>query len=688
MRQSPQWCAFILAAVVSQATAVEVVPVHPGAGEFVTSDEFLVAAAVNGEMPESALVVFRLDGRRIAAGVALSDGVCTWVPDPGMLVEGRLAGKRSVEMVLLGPDSTELARAAWSFTLLKSREEQAADQQRPLQHSGRVFGVAGQYSLDGDTRWECAAGGTYRASFGRLRYGAEVYLTNLNESNTQDRNVYRADVSYGRWLSLKVGDTRPRFHEAILSGKRVRGLEFSARGILPSGIDIANLDVSWGQALRDAKPDTYARTIFAGRLSFGSGKRFQFGLTFLKGWDDTASIHPPYDTLITIDSVSTVPDTAWDTSLVQGATPEENAVLGADVVGRFWDGRIKLYASYAFSARTRDISDSAITKADLDSAFGVSTIDPSSLDWLITLNQSSLPLSGGTGVLNSSYIAAGIALRLPFAVLTDELEASWKLQGANYYSMGSALLGTGEQGFVVQNRLLLLDSRLLFDCGYGRAWNNMDDLQNDPTTTNRFSARASLFYSQRIPSVSVGYTYTSAANEDTTYGFGSSVSGLNVVSAYGYHLGRLNGNLQVYANWTGIGNEWRPVTFDTAAVSDTSSFLSTGIYGVHVLARIEDAPVEFSGGLNTNAGSEQLLRLINGSVDGRYRVLPGLLSLNLGLRIGASRMPPASSYDFHIRIPYGAELTWRRHLLRYAGYVTAEGADVDAVNTLRYEWRF
>jgi len=417
--------------------AVTVTPVHPLPGDLIPPDEFLVVATVS---TDSALapsgVIVRFDGNRQAGGVTFADGVVTWVPDADLLASERLPGPHRVSVSVLGPDTATLASVEWDVAVLApAPAPSAADSaaaRRPYRHNGMVFAEAGQYTLGGETDWELTAGGIYRASYGKLRYGAELLLTNLSSDETQDRNVYRADISYGPWVTLRVGDTRPLYHPAIVAGKRVRGLELNARAVLPSGMDIVNIDFAWGQAMRSAEPDVYERTILATRLSFGSGRAFFLGLTFLKGSDKPSSIHPPLDTLITIDSIAidtiTPPnDTAWDTSLVEGAAPEENAVAGVEAVGRMFGGRVELYGTYAFALRTRDLSDSAITKAQLDSALGISTIDPKAFDWLITINQSSLPLSGGRGILNSSHITGGFRLRFPQRTFTEEFDAGYVL---------------------------------------------------------------------------------------------------------------------------------------------------------------------------------------------------------------------------------------------------------------------
>ncbi len=690
----------LLTAAASLSAGVTVAPIHPGCGEFIAPDELMVVAAlastdsIEPETVRSADIL--LDTSPAGSAELVSGALIRWVPDSAALPPERRYGPHTVTVVVRGGSGDSvIARRSWRFTVLRpDTPRQAAATRRRLTHNGRVFTEIGQYNLDGDNTWEALTGGSYRASYGTLRYGADIVLTNLNDDNTQDRNVLRADVRYGRSLYLKLGDTRPSFHPAILTGKRIRGLEAGFHGYLPSGLNIANLDIAWGQARRAAEPDTYERTIFAARASFGSGRPFQLGFTFLKGRDDTASIAPERDTLLFLDSIGAAGDTVFDTTFVEGSTPEDNLVIGADIVARLLDRRLELYGSYAFSLYTRDIGDTvALTRADLTRAFGEQfDFDPELLGDLMTLNTSSLPLSGGTGVLNSSHIAAGLRLHLPLEALTDRFELAYRLQGANYRSMGSSLLGTGEQGFTISNKLLLLSNRVVLDTRYGRSWNNLDDLGEEPTVTNRVSVSAGLFYSPRLPSLTVTYTHNAAGNDDTTYGFDNGVNQFSAVSAYNYRLGLFSGSLQLYGAWSGINNEWQAIRFDdtgTVHGGDTATSFGTGVCGINVQAGIDELPVTLSGGISTNAGSDELLKLIAGNVRIDYRFIPSVLAANAGIRLGATRMPDEPGYSFHLRIPYGAEATVRGgHCAVWKGYLVVDGSHFDIVNSLRYEWRF
>ncbi len=671
---------------------------HPGTGEFVEWDAPMVVVAFerpdSGEpMPSSAQVM--LDGAVVEGDIMLGANTVVWMPEGSGGTFGA-GGQHTAKVTLYSATGDELGTAEWQFTALAASGAGTGAtvmRRSRLRHNAFTYAEAAQYSFDGDNVWEMKAGGHYRAHVDKLHYGAEVQLSNLtDEGRTQDRNVYRADIRYGRSLYLRLGDARPSFNQAILAGKRIRGFEFGAHAWLPSGLNLVNLDVTYGQAQQAVSPDTYKRTIFAARTSFGSGRVFQLGLTFLSGKDDTGSIAPPLDTLTQLipDSLSPTGDRVYETLLVAGATPEQNVVAGADFVTRLLDRRLTLYGTYAFSLYTRDIGDSAITKEELEEAFGAAPVDPSSFSWLITLNQSSLPLYNGAGILNSSFIDAGMRLDLPFEALTEQFEFSYKLQGANYHSMGNTLLGTGEQGFSISDKLFFLSNRAVLEASYGRFWNNLDELQSEPTVSNRFSLSGRLFYSPRVPSLTVTYTYNGTVNRDTTYGFDNGVNLLNAISAYNYRLRRLSGTLQLFGGWSRIGNDWRMTLFqDSMGVvsRDTASSFGAAVAGASLLARIDELPITLSGAFSTYAGGDEALDLV--TVDGNLLVvaLPRVLDMSAGVKVGAARMPGEGDYSFHFRIPYGADLHWRAHRLRLNGYMVVNGSDFDVVNSLRYEWR-
>jgi len=632
-------------------------PVHPGPGEFVLPDELIIVVgfdtAADSMRPASAQV--SIDGEALSGEVTIGANTVVWLPSAGGQVH--TGGSHTALVVLLAESGDTLGAVEWQFTTLVEKEDSASDtsrgKRRP-EHNAFVYAEAAQYLLGGDNTWELTSGGRYRASRGALRYGADLRLSNLSNAHTQDRNVYRADVRYGRSLYLRIGDTRPLLNPVVLSGKRIRGFEIGAHAWLPSGINLVNLDMAYGQARRAAGPDTYARKIFAARTSFGSGRVFQFGLTFLSGGDDTSSISPRIDTLLSPDTVTLAGDTLYDSLFISGATPEENVVLGADFVARMLDRRVTLYGNYAFSLYTRDANDSAVTRSELEEAFGISSLDPSSLSWLITLNQSSLPLYSGAGILNSSYIDAGLRLNLPLGLLTEHLEVSYKLQGPNYHSMGNTLLGTGEQGFRIREKVLFLSNRAMIEASFGRYWNNLDQLQAEPTVANRFTLSASLFYSRKVPSLSVNYSYDGSSNNDEVYGFDNGVNLLNAVSAYNYHVGRLDGTLQLFGGWSRIGNEWRTVWFENSVgvlSRDTSSSFGAATVGAGIVARVEGVPMRLSGTLNSYLGGEESLDMVTGDANLWVTALPKLLDISAGVKVGAARPPGEQDYSFHFRVP-------------------------------------
>jgi hypothetical protein len=679
-----------------------VTPVQPGEDEILAPDAFLIVAVVAPADSADSLALagplaaeIRLDGSVAIANVTPAGNVITWAPGTAA---APAPGLHSVAVTLKRSDGTQLAHREWSFTIIKpSASDSGATQTHRAGQSGRLYADLGQYSLDGHNTLDLAAGGNYRgyALGGKLRYGAEVATSNLNDGASQDRNTYRADVGYGRWLDFSVGDCRPAFSPLVLSGTRIRGLEAAARGWLKNDVDVANLEVTWGQVRRAAEPDVYERNVFAGRLSFGSGRVFQLGLSYLKGGDDVHSITRPVDTtnFLAFGGVDSVGDTTWDTTRIvkEGRSAEEDMVVGTDLALRLFGGKLQLYGAYAFSLYTRDINAGPIPDSTLDSAFGISFLHPQKWERFMTLNLSTLPLAGGTGIWNSSALNAGMRLDLPFRVLREQLDVEYSLQGANYYSMGVALPGTPEKGVTIRERLWLLKSRLLLDASYGRTTNDLDHLQAAATVANRLSVSAGLFYSPKAPSLSLTYAWSSTANSDTAYGFESGVSMVNATTCYNWRLGQFSGSVQVYCGWSGVDNGWRTSSFDSVHVlgADTTMHLSLGMYGFSLRTQVPGLPLVVNGSLMASSGSDSTLHIYTGSIDARYQVIAEILSVYLGLRVGAQRMPAAPEYSINLRVPFGAEFRHRSgHGVRWDGYLVRADNKFDIVNTLRYEWVF
>ncbi len=179
-----------------------------------------------------------------------------------------------------------------------------------------------------------------------------------------------------RWLRIGYGDSYPfSFPDLILSGKRVRGLHASLM------LGVFNVDMTLGETVRRVEgvllktfPDSllsqeqtsdprrclrastrrrlgeipvrYVRVGICLPYAQASARarHFRFGLTWMKSKDDMSSI-------------------------VYGFSPEENLVVGADIISRFDDNRIEFSGQAAFSAHNSDISGGNISNERIGQLF-------------------------------------------------------------------------------------------------------------------------------------------------------------------------------------------------------------------------------------------------------------------------------------------------------------------------------
>lgn len=693
--------AILLCATLPIADALaetEIVPVHPAEGDFVEAGGFMVVAGIAADdLPHAPRVEMRFDGAEVDSMVHAGEGFVRWTPISAPAAAERLYGKHTVQVALYDTAGALHAEREWSFTIIQSPAESVGMAARaPVRgRDGRLFAEARHYALASDgAAFEVSGGGTYRGYAGRLRYGADLRLANLNDRMSQDRNRYSAHFALGRALRVKVGDVRPSFQAAVIDGMRLRGVEAGV-GIVArsSGAAPVSMDFALGRARRAVEPrwnpldsswdaGTYARTVGAARLNLGTGRAFRLAFSVLKGTDDASSIAQ------TRDSLWSWSDSAYHHRL--GRAPEDNVVVGAEMVARFAERRLELRGGYALSLYTRDVNGGSITRDDLEEALGNVPVDPATFSKLLVVNTSTTPLYPGSGILNSSMITAGAELDLPLGSARERLRFDYRLQGANYHSMGSPLLGPPRQGFRAEQTLYLLDNRLSVRGWFEQYHNNLDGVQAAATTMRQGGGAIGFFHSPRVPGLTVDFSRSSSRNPDTLYGFGSGVNTVNASVVHHYRLIAFGGVAQAFTGWTGVHNDWRAHHPDSlwSPGTDTSVGFTTGVHGLSARADLDGAPLSLSGGLMTNTGSGRMLRLFTGSAEARYGIVPELLTINGGVRLGLTRMPDEPG-RFHVRVPYGAGLSHRAgHELRFSGYASANGSAWDFVNTLKYEWRF
>jgi len=379
-----------------------------------------------------------------------------------------------------------------------------------------LYGVSVQLEsrreqVGGAGTWYNRGGAQFSGKTEIMRFNSNIFVTSDEEISRQPQNRYFISAQ-NDWLKVSYGDSYPAFPNLVLNGKRVRGLTSSLK------LNLFNLDLTLGKTTRGiegallkqfpldslsaeqtrdpnapyAQIDpqtqtwgkfsygTFERDLFAIRPSFGSGKTWQVGFTWLKSKDDVGSIR-------------------------FGSRPQENFVVGTDFMVKLDDGRFELGGQGAFSAFNSDISSGTFSDEKIDSLFE----DPekardakkvrNNLQDFITVNENITPLS----FKKLPTIAYDASLSLNY--FDNAFKFMYLLRGSSYNSLGQTFLRKDVRGFNITDRIRL--AREVFTTlGYERLADNTSDMKIATTTFNTYNISVSYYSQIGLPNATIGFT--------------------------------------------------------------------------------------------------------------------------------------------------------------------------------------
>jgi hypothetical protein len=479
------------AAAHAQAVPPEAVVLSPEPGEKVSPNGVFVAVAFldpAGQL-DPASVSLRVGGVDVTAGAQMNGGVLTWRP-----TEPLPSGPQRITVSASSRGGGTIEPAAWTFVVSPLADAQGAA--APAGDPASVPGtrLRGTVVLEGASQSVSGAGAPLRRGEeflplmwlnaggvidGPWRYAARVHLSGYESNELQPVNRFRFDLR-GPFLNVSGGDVTPVFHDLILAGRRVRGVQ----GELWSGpFRIAVVAGESRRAIRGRllsgdptivdRFGTYGQNLFAIRPAIGTGRNFQIGLTAMRVRDDVGSI-PDLRTSPTIDDGAT-----------QSANqaPKDNLVGGLDVTLRLADGRLLLQYDNAVSLLANDITSGPLTEAQLDSVMNESGneslgIDPSSFERFFILNASLIPLDprGRTNMAQQARASVRAGNHL--------LVGEWRSVGGSYHTLGYQALQRDRAGFRLRDSFSALADALVMSVGIERDHDNLDDVKTTTTTTS------------------------------------------------------------------------------------------------------------------------------------------------------------------------------------------------------------
>ena len=369
-------------------------------------------------------------------------------------------------------------------------------------------------------RGQLRANGMFRA----LTFGSNIFMTNEEKSDRQPQNRF---LAYGDldFFKIQVGDAFPKFPSYIVSGKRVRGVTANLF------LKFFNVDVSFGETVRsidggllrdstvtyaDASaaaarplntslksgltysfftPGTFSRSFLAVRPSFGSGENFQLGFTYMKSRDDKGSIR-------------------------YGVFPQENLVLGSDVLVAFDNQRFRLEGQASLSLTNKDITKDSFTDADYDLIAG--TNDPGLTQQerddrrqqkedikkladiggkFITINENLFPLNPvGTGLPGVAYEGT-----LTLNYFNNFIRAQFYQRGNAYLSFGNEFLQSDIKAIALSDRIRMFQNRALLSISYEAREDNTAETKVATTKFGNINGSLTVFPGVNLPSFTIGY---------------------------------------------------------------------------------------------------------------------------------------------------------------------------------------
>jgi hypothetical protein len=321
-----------------------------------------------------------------------------------------------------------------------------------------------------------------------------IYMTSNNRFAQQTMNFYQVGFK-NTWVELQAGDLNPNFDQLILTGVRVRGgsvklkyransvevvhgqLNQAAEGTLETYIPGAGIIPS--NLINDSQyiaPGTYKRMLSAVRFEFGNmNDDFRIALTSMKAKDDQGSIH-------------------------FGLLPKDNLCNGLDGTAKLFKKKVELQAGIAGSVLTDNAALGPVTKVALDTMYGMKVpINPEKLEWLITLNTSSIPLNFSGMDYYSYYGKANYRNKY------QNLFIEYRKNGPLYRSLGNPFLRNNYEGLTIGERVPLWKRKVILAATYMNYSNSLNNNLGNKIHTEVLKGNASITPGRKLPSVYLSY---------------------------------------------------------------------------------------------------------------------------------------------------------------------------------------
>ncbi len=587
------------------AVESDVLILAPDPNMVVLADEVVVAVSLFNlaEVDVSSIQLF-VDGEDVTAMSDVSADLVSYSP-PSMTT-----GNHNIEMRVSSVSGATYTPTRWAFRATSIVSETS---ERSFKQTGRVTSGYRKDNIDNAILAVQDINVTYNAGWDWLKLQSRAKISSEEDQFKQARNRYSVKIEMPI-LNIGVGDVTPRISKFGMDGKRVRGLDFNLKlkmfnlqvvqGELERSIAGHDLD-AFSDLTYDSPTDTtyvmnlsrrgytFKRDITAIRPSFGSGEQFEWAFFYISARDNVNSVPTALptglifspnsefndqfllgETPVLNDEDSLIgrimnyqdlqalaatnagleiylPDDEWD-----GRSPQDNLVLGSDVMLAFNKRRMVFKTGFAFSMRNSNIWDPAMPKDSLDTLApgdnirdGKLTYDPNSpgieieglpdpvsfADYFI-INQNMIPLVPIDPFLADSNIFQAV-IKMPSMAyhasanlnyFNNYITVSYQQVGPEYESFANPNIQKNVRIKSISDRIRMLRNKLMFNVRYKTTDDDIVKYEGDViTSSTSLSYNAVLNLGNGLPSFTFGKrSYT----RDNLTRSGDELAGFEVVT--------------------------------------------------------------------------------------------------------------------------------------------------------------
>ncbi len=422
-------------------------------------------------------------------------------------------GQQSLRVELYDSEGKFYHSTISTFTSTKSSTLKLAETR--FDYNGSIKAESRNQKFSGVSEWFNNIGIRASSKYEDFAARGYLYVTSEEKKYLQPQNRFSATVEYSDIAKVEGGDIYPVYPDLILSGKRVRGfngeinsgyfniqatfgetrrdvegklVETYSRETAPLSSNVIEIDSAlYGQPYGKVELGTFSRQLFAIRPSFGTGRTFQLGFTYLHSKDDYNSIE-------------------------FGSKPKENLVVGSDLKFAIDDQRIVFRGQAAVSLNNSDISTGDLTDEQIDSIFtgsGGSSLgdDAESFKDLKKLVSKFITFNQFIGPVNPEKLASAAGeAELQLNYFNNNLRASYIYRGNDYKSFGQDYVRTDVKGINISDRVRLMQNQLFLSLSYEKLLDNLQNTKYATTGYQTINTSVSYFPRTDFPGITVGYT--------------------------------------------------------------------------------------------------------------------------------------------------------------------------------------